>query len=52
MQAGDEVIAVTNGSFSAYTNGGDYGDSFVKLTTTNSLKVLDYFAPSIAVEID
>ena len=24
-----------NGSFSANTNGGDYGDSFVKLSTTN-----------------
>src|SRR4029077_14262205 len=37
---------VGNGSFSAHTNGGDYGDSFVKLSTSNSLAVLDYFAPS------
>ncbi|HEV7925688.1 MAG TPA: chitobiase/beta-hexosaminidase C-terminal domain-containing protein, partial [Verrucomicrobiae bacterium] len=36
---------VGNGSFSAYTNGGDYGDSFVKLTTTNGFEVADYFTP-------
>lgn len=35
-----------NGSFSAHTNGGDYGDCFVKLSATNGLTVLDYFAPS------
>lgn len=35
-----------NGSFSANTNGGDYGDSFVKLSTSNQLAVADYFAPS------
>ncbi len=34
-----------NGSFSANTNGGDYSDSFVKLSTTNGLKVADYFTP-------
>jgi len=35
-----------NGSFSANTNGGDYGDSFVKLSTTNhQLAVADYFTP-------
>jgi uncharacterized repeat protein (TIGR03806 family) len=35
-----------NGSLSAHTNGGDYGDSFVKLSTaTNRLAVADYFAP-------
>ncbi|HZV36935.1 MAG TPA: chitobiase/beta-hexosaminidase C-terminal domain-containing protein, partial [Verrucomicrobiae bacterium] len=38
-------FAVANGSFSANTNGGDYGDSFVKLSTTNGLKVADYFTP-------
>jgi hypothetical protein len=38
-------FAVGNGSFSANTNGGDYGDSFVKLSTTNGLAVADYFAP-------
>jgi uncharacterized repeat protein (TIGR03806 family) len=34
-----------NGSFSANTNGTDYGDSFMKLSTTNGLKVADYFTP-------
>jgi len=34
-----------NGSFSANTNGGDYSDSFVKLSTTNGLRVADYFTP-------
>ena len=34
-----------NGSFSAYTNGGDYADSFVRLTTANGLAVADYFTP-------
>jgi regulation of enolase protein 1 (concanavalin A-like superfamily) len=34
-----------NGSFSANTNGGDYADSFVKLSTTNGLTVADYFTP-------
>jgi hypothetical protein len=35
-----------NGSFSANTNGGDYSDSFVKLSTTNGLAVADYFTPT------
>jgi Chitobiase/beta-hexosaminidase C-terminal domain/PQQ-like domain len=35
-----------NGSFSGNTNGGDYGDSFVKLSTTNKFAVADYFTPS------
>ncbi len=34
-----------NGSFSANTNGGDYGDSFMRLSTTNGLQVADYFTP-------
>ncbi len=34
-----------NGSFSANTNGIDYGDSFMRLSTTNGLKVADYFTP-------
>ena len=34
-----------NGSFSANTNGGDYADSFMKLSTTNGLRVADYFTP-------
>ena len=34
-----------NGSFSAKTNGIDFGDSFMKLSTTNGLQVADYFTP-------
>ncbi|HEY5042566.1 MAG TPA: PA14 domain-containing protein [Verrucomicrobiae bacterium] len=34
-----------NGSFSQNTNGGDYSDSFVKLSTSNGLAVADYFTP-------
>ena len=39
-------LETANGSFSQNTNGGDYGDSFVKLSTTNQLVVADYFTPS------
>lgn len=35
-----------NGSFSANTNGVDYGDAFMKLSTSNGLNVVDYFSPS------
>ena len=40
-----------NGSFSANTNGGDYADTILKLSTTNaattnSLLVADYFTPN------
>ena len=34
-----------NGSFSQVTNGGDYADSFMRLSTTNGLSVADYFTP-------
>jgi uncharacterized repeat protein (TIGR03806 family) len=37
---------VGNGSFSADTGGGDYGDSFMKLSTSNNqISVADYFTP-------
>src|SRR5260370_24806579 len=38
---------VANGPFNADTNGTEYGDSFVKLATTNSTKLIvaDYFTP-------
>ena len=38
---------VGNGSFNALNNSGgtEYGDSFVKLSTTNGLAVADYFTP-------
>jgi uncharacterized repeat protein (TIGR03806 family) len=34
-----------NGSFSANTNGGDYADSFMKISTTNGFAIADYFTP-------
>jgi len=36
---------VANGTFNADTNGTEYGDSFVKLSTSNGLAVADYFTP-------
>lgn len=36
---------VGNGPFNANTNGTEYGDSFVKLSTANGLVVADYFTP-------
>jgi len=36
---------VGNGPFNADTNGTEYGDSFVKLSTTSGLAVADYFTP-------
>jgi hypothetical protein len=34
-----------NGSYDANTSGGDYGDSFLKVSTSNHLMVADYFTP-------
>lgn len=46
VDAGTNLFFETaNGSFSANTNGGDYGDCFLKLSTTNGLGVADYFTP-------
>lgn len=36
---------VGNGPFNADTNGTEYSDSFMKLSTTNGLAVVDYFTP-------
>jgi hypothetical protein len=51
--SGNIYFEVANGSFSAHTNGGDYGDCFVKLSTAaNQFAVADYFAPSNQVSMD
>ncbi len=44
-------FATANGSFSQNTNGGDYGDSFMKLSTTNGFQVTDYFTPYNAAQL-
>ena len=40
FEVGNGIFNVTNGS-----SGTEYSDSFVKLSTTNGLKVADYFTP-------
>lgn len=43
--ASNNIYAITgNGTFDGATNG-DYGDTFLKLSTTNGLKLADYFTP-------
>jgi hypothetical protein len=40
------IFQVGNGTFNANTAGGtEYGDSFIKLSTSNGLAVADYFTP-------
>ncbi len=43
--ANNLYLETGNGSFDANTNGGDYAQSFIKLSTTNGLAVSDYFTP-------
>lgn len=40
FQTGNGIFTATNG-----TGGTEYGDSFIKLSTTNGLTVADYFTP-------
>jgi hypothetical protein len=43
----NNIYAMTgNGTFDANVSGRDYGDSFLKLSTSNGLTVSDYFTPS------
>ena len=45
--AGGNVYAITgNGDFTANASGKDYGDSFLKFSTSGGLSVSDYFTPS------
>ncbi|PWT79796.1 MAG: hypothetical protein C5B58_12870, partial [Acidobacteria bacterium] len=39
-------VSTGNGTFDANTGQGDYGDTVLKLDTSNHLAVADYFAPS------
>jgi hypothetical protein len=39
-------LATGNGGFNANKGGRDYGDSVIKLSTRNGLRVVDYFTPS------
>jgi hypothetical protein len=44
--SGNVFVSVSNGGFDVPNGGRDYGDSFVRLTTTgNQLEPADYFAP-------
>ena len=38
-------VATSNGTFDVNTGGSDYASSILKLSTSNGLKVADYFAP-------
>jgi hypothetical protein len=50
--SGNIYVITGNGPLDATTGGQDFGDSFVKLSTTNGLKVLDYFSPSNQAYLD
>src|SRR6202043_2599918 len=39
-------------TFDANAGGSNYGDSIVKLSTTNGLAVIDYFTPSTEASLD
>jgi hypothetical protein len=50
---GTAVFLLTgNGTFDANTGGVDYGDSFLKLSTTGRLSVADYFTPDNQSKLD
>ncbi len=44
--SGNIYVMTGNGDFNANTNGKDYGDSFLKISTSSGLAVADYFTPS------
>jgi hypothetical protein len=48
--SGNVYLITGNGSFDANTAGGDYGDSFLRLTS--SLSVTDYFSPDNESTLD
>ena len=44
--SGNIYLMTGNGDFNANTNGKDYGDSFLRISTASGLTVADYFTPS------
>jgi len=51
--AGGNIYAITgNGTFDADSSGSDYGDTFLKLSTTGGLSVADYFTPFNAAMLE
>ncbi|HZT78163.1 MAG TPA: malectin domain-containing carbohydrate-binding protein [Vicinamibacterales bacterium] len=49
---GNLFVMTGNGTFDANAGGSNYGDSFVKLTTTGGLAAADYFTPSNETTLD
>lgn len=43
--SGNLYVMTGNGTFDANTGGSDYGQSFLKFSTTNGLRLVDWFAP-------
>jgi hypothetical protein len=50
--SGNLYFITGNGTFDANTGGSNYGDSVVKLSTTNGLSVADYFTPLDQASLD
>lgn len=51
--SGNVFVITGNGTFDANMAGGlDYGDSFLKMTTTTGLVVADYFSPDNELTLD
>src|SRR6185369_6847942 len=44
--SGNIYVMTGNGDFNANTNGKDYGDSFLRISTASGLTIADYFTPS------
>ena len=49
---GNIYFMTGNGTFNANTSGSEYGDSFVKLSTSGGLSVVDYFTPFNQATLD
>jgi hypothetical protein len=49
--SGNIYVSTGNGTFSADTNGADYGSSVIKFSTNGGLSVSDYFTPFDQVDL-